>query len=362
MALEDDIEDTKEKLRETPVNKSTETERARLKGKIARLKKEKEQKQKESQASGQGYAVKQRGDATVSLVGPPSVGKSTLLNELTNADSEVAGYEFTTLKVVPGMMDFNGANIQLLDVPGLVRGASRGRGGGKKVLSVVRSSDMIVLVVDQDKLDMVEDMQEELYDAGVRLNGEPPNMDVMERGEGGIEISTSCDLSLEEETVREVLEDNGFVNCKVIMREDIDVEELLDGIMDNRVYMPGLVCLNKTDELDEERERKLKEENPEWMFISAEQGEKLEDLKERIWEDLGLMRIYMKKRGKDPDKEEPLIVEKDSTVEEVMGSLDKDFSKDLDYAKVWGSSSKFPGQKVGEEHVLQDEDVLELRF
>ena len=362
MSLEDEIEETKKKLRETPVNKSTETERGRLKGKIARLKEEKDQKQKESQASGQGYAVKQRGDATVSLVGPPSVGKSTLLNKLTNADSEVAGYEFTTLEVIPGMMSFRGANIQILDVPGLVRGAAKGKGGGKKVLSVVRNSDMVLLMVDEEKIDMVKDMQEELYDAGVRLNQTPPDMEVMERGEGGIEISAACDLSLEEETVRQVLRDNGFVNCKVIIREDLDLEKLLDGLMDNRVYMPGLVCINKVDDLDDGRKKNLEEEHPEWLFISSEEDENLEELKERIWDGLELMRIYMKKRNKEPDKEEPLIVGKSSTVKEVMEGLDKSFSKPLDYAKVWGESAKFPGQKVGSDHELKDEDVVELRF
>ncbi len=362
MSVEDDIEKTKEKLRETPVNKSTETERGRLKAKIARLKRESEQKKKESQASGQGYAIKQRGDATVSLVGPPSVGKSTLLNKLTNAESEVASYEFTTLEVVPGMMSYNGANIQILDVPGLVEGAAEGKGGGKQVLSVVRNSDMIILMVDEKRLDMVEGIKEELYGAGVRLNSRPPNMDIMERGEGGIEISAPGELSLSKETIEQVLTENGFVNCKVIIREDIEVEDLLDGIMDNRVYIPGVVCVNKTDEIDRETKNGVGEEFSEWLFISAEKEEKLEELKERIWDELGLMRIYMKKRGKDPDMDEPLITEEGCTVEDVIDSLDKDFPGSLDYAKVWGESARFPGQRVGGDHLLKDCDIVELRF
>ncbi|MFP4116466.1 MAG: OBG GTPase family GTP-binding protein [Candidatus Aenigmatarchaeota archaeon] len=362
MALEDDIEKTKEKLRDTPVNKSTETERGRLKAKIARLKEEKEQKQKESQASGQGYAVKQRGDATVSLVGPPSVGKSTLLNKLTNADSEVAGYEFTTLEVIPGMMEYKGANIQILDVPGLISGAAEDKGGGKQVLSVVRSSDMVVLVADSENINRIKDMREELYGSGIRLNEKPPNMDVFERGEGGIEISTTEDVDLEEETMKEVLKDHGFVNCKVVVREDLSLDEFIDGLMNNRVYMPGIVCLNKTDEIDDERLAKMKEERQDWVFVSAEESENLGEFKKRLWEGLGMMRIYMKKRGKEPDREEPLIVKRKSTVEDIMESLDKKFSKDLKYAKIWGGSAKFPGQKVGEDHRLRDEDVVELRF
>ncbi|MFB6147281.1 MAG: GTPase, partial [Candidatus Nanohaloarchaea archaeon] len=121
MGIDDRIEELKEKLQETPVNKSTETERGRLKARIAELKEEKQQKQKGTGETS-GYAVKKRGDATVALVGFPSVGKSTLLNRLTNAESETGKYEFTTLDVEPGMLEYRGAKIQLLDVPGLIGG------------------------------------------------------------------------------------------------------------------------------------------------------------------------------------------------------------------------------------------------
>ncbi len=362
MSIDEEIKKTEEKLRDTPVNKSTETDRGRLKAKIARLKEKKQRKEKESQASGQGYAVRQRGDATVSLVGPPSVGKSTLLNELTNAESEVAGYEFTTLEVIPGMMDYRGANIQILDVPGLVSGAAGGKGGGKQVLSVIRSSDMVVLVVDVEKIEMVEDMVDELYQAGIRLNQAPPDMDVFERGEGGIEISTTGSMGLKEETMEKILRNNGFVNCKVVVREDVSIERFIDGLMDNRVYMPGIICLNKSDELKEEKLEELQEEKEDWVFVSAKERENLGQFKEMLWEGLGIMRVYMKKRGKEPDRDKPLVVDEGSTVEEVAEALDKKFLKEISYAKIWGNSAKFPGQKVGKGHELEDEDVVELRF
>ncbi len=362
MAIDEEIEKTKKKLRETPVNKSTETDRGRLKAKIARLKEKKDKKEKESQASGQGYAVKHRGDATVSLVGPPSVGKSTLLNRLTNAESDVAGYEFTTLEVVPGMMKHKGANIQILDVPGLVSGASEDIGGGKQVLSVIRNSDLVVIVVDEEKIDMVSRMKKELYGAGVRLDKEPPNMDVFKKSEGGIEISTTRNVALEKDTMEEVLRENGFLNCKVVVRDDITLDEFIDGLMENRVYIPSIVCFNKTDKVISSELEEIRKGRKDWIFVSAEERENLEKLREMIWQKLGLMRVYMKKRGKEPDREEPLIVESGSTVHDVMDSLNKSFSKELSYAKIWGESAKFPGQKVGGEHTLVDRDVVELRF
>jgi ribosome-interacting GTPase 1 len=130
MGLEDEIEAIREEIRETPYNKSTEAHIGRLKSKLAEKKEQLERQS--SSGGGAGYAVQKTGDATVALVGFPSVGKSTLLNALTNADSEVGAYEFTTLSVNPGMLQYRGANIQLLDVPGLIEGAAGGRGRGVK--------------------------------------------------------------------------------------------------------------------------------------------------------------------------------------------------------------------------------------
>ncbi|MFB6088540.1 MAG: OBG GTPase family GTP-binding protein, partial [Candidatus Aenigmatarchaeota archaeon] len=343
MAIDDEIEETKRKLKETPVNKGTETARARLKSKIARLKEKKEKKQKESGGGESGYAVKKRGDASVALVGPPSVGKSTLLNKLTNADSEVANYEFTTLNVVPGMMKYKGANIQILDVPGLIGGAAKGKGGGKEVLSVIRSCDMVVMMVDDKKLNGLERMKKELYNAGIRMNTHEPNMRLKKTGRGGIKINSTCELSLDKGTIKDVIKDNGFLNCHVVIREDLSIDELIDGIMKNRVYIPSISVLNKIDQLENDELMEL-ERMENLIAISASQEKNLDELKEEIWEKLNLMRIYMKKINKEPDKEEPLIVKRDSSISEIQKNLPGNFQRNLKYARIWGKSSKFSGQ------------------
>jgi len=147
MGYEEQIEEIEKEIRKTQYNKATQHHIGLLKAKIARLKDKAEVRAK-SGKKGEGYSVRKEGDATIIMLGYPSVGKSTLLNALTNAESEVADYEFTTLDVIPGAMNIYGARIQLFDVPGIVEGAASGRGRGKEVLAVLRSADLCLLIVD----------------------------------------------------------------------------------------------------------------------------------------------------------------------------------------------------------------------
>lgn len=358
MGIEDKIQDVKDKLEKTPVNKATEKERARLKSRIAELQEQKQQKQKGT-GDTSGYAVEKHGDVTAALVGFPSVGKSTLLNELTNAESDTGAYEFTTLDVNPGMMDYKGAKIQILDVPGLIGGAADGRGGGKQVLSVVRNAELVLVVLDPEEM-REEEIKKEIYNAGIRINKEPPRMKVEKKDRGGISISTTGNVEMEEETIKALMQQHGYVNADVIIREDMDIDRFIDGLMDNRKYVPAITSVNKADMLDSE-ERKEYEEEYDLLF-SAEEGENLEELKELMFEKLELTRIYMKEKGEDPDKEDPLILRKGATVEDAMETLPGDMKERFKDAKVTGESSKFPNQRVGMEHELMDEDILELNL
>ncbi len=360
MGIDDKLADLQQKLEETPVNKATETERARLKSRIAELEEEKEQRAKETGGSTGGYAVEKKGDATAALVGKPSVGKSTLLNRMTNADSETGAYEFTTLDVVPGMLQYNGANIQVLDVPGLIGGAAEGRGDGTQVLSVVRNADLVLMMATPEELGGFDQMEQELYDAGIRLDTEPPNVKITKTEAGGLDIASTVDQThLDEDTIREVLQDRGLVNASVTLREDLTLDRLIDAVTANREYIPSLKAVNKIDTVDSDRRDVLREEYPDAVFISAETGDGLDELKQAVWDGLGLMRVYMKKPGKDTDRDEPLIIEKDASVADVMDKLAGDFSR-FKHARIWGDSADFPEQKVGEDHILQDEDTVEL--
>jgi ribosome-interacting GTPase 1 len=366
MGLEEEIEEIEEEIASTPYNKSTEQHIGRLKSKLAELKVELERKQSSS-GGGPGYAVEKTGDATVALVGYPSVGKSTLLNSLTNADSETGSYEFTTLDVKPGMLQYRGANIQLLDVPGLIEGAAGGRGDGQEVLSVVRTADLVLFLLSVFEIEQYERLHGELYKNGIRLDQEPPRMSVRKKAKDGISVNASVDLDLDEGTVTSVLREHGYANADVTIGEQVDIDRLIDGIRDNRVYLPSIVAVNKADLIDPDYAETVEEQlasrgiDPEdAIFISAEEKRGLDTLREIVWEELGLIRVYMDKPGRGVDYEEPLILFEGDTVEDACEKLGGEFGDRFRFARVSGPSAKHDDQQVGLDHALADQDILRI--
>ena len=362
-SIEKQIKDIEEEIFNTQKNKATEHHIGKLKAKLARLREDLE-KRKSAGAKGKGFAIKKSGDATVGIIGFPSIGKSTLLNQLTDAKSRVGDYEFTTLDAIPGMMRYNGANIQLLDLPGLINGASKGKGRGREILSSIRSVDLILLMIDAQHKDHLALMMAELYNAGLRLNQKKPDVVVKKTGHGGITVNATTKLTHLNETMIKSISSEYVINANIIIREDITEDQLIDVFIQNRIYVPALVVINKKDlltgEVVQEKINNIKQRGWNVIDISAKMDVGLDKLKELIFSELKLIRIFMKPVGKEPDFDEPLILKKGNTVEDACKSLHRDFSRNFRYAQVWGKSVKYPGQNVGLDHVLEDEDVLTI--
>jgi ribosome-interacting GTPase 1 len=176
MGVPEKIESIQEELRRTKINKATEHHVGLLKAKLAKLKQN--IAETHGKASSRSYAIRRSGDATVTLIGLPSVGKSTLLNRLTNAKSKTGAYHFTTLKVIPGIMEVKGSRIQILDLPGIIKGASTGKGLGKKVLSVVRSSDLVLLILEIFQPEIRPVLINELRNIGIHPDEQPPKIKI----------------------------------------------------------------------------------------------------------------------------------------------------------------------------------------
>src|SRR3989337_3202487 len=233
--IEEQILAVEEEIHKTPYNKATQHHIGKLKAKLARLKEEALKRAAKGKGGGPGYAVRKPGNATVGLVGFPSTGKSTLLNAITSAQSEVAASDFTTLDVIPGLLEYKGAKMQILDMPGIIRGASKGRGRGREVISVARICDLVLLMVDVFETN-VNVLAEELTSAAMRLNAKPPDAVVTTSNRGGVKVNATVPLTkVTEEMVEDMVREFGHLSADVVIRQDVSEDELVDALAGNRV-------------------------------------------------------------------------------------------------------------------------------
>jgi ribosome-interacting GTPase 1 len=289
-----------------PKHKGTDHLKADLRRKIARLIQSADKKAATQRAS---LVVQKEGAAQVLVVGPPNAGKSQLVTSLTNASPAVADYPFTTQAAVPGMMEFENIKIQLVDTPPVVTGSVQ----TALSANLVRA-DALILMVDlaEDPLAQMEALTTELGRLRIGL-GPPPE---------------------EEE------EDQPRYKKALVIGNKIDLE----GAERNFVLLKELIG----------------QEFPV-LGVSAQKGTGLEDLRAKIFEMLDIIRVYTKSPGQKPDMNDPIVLERGSTLEDAAEEVHKDFSARLKFARVWGSG-KHDGVMVKRDHVLQDGDIIELHM
>ena len=364
--IDEQIKSLEEEISKTKYNKATQGHIGKLKAKIAALRERKEKAQAHAKSSGggPGFEVKKSGVASVALVGFPSVGKSSLISQLTDVESEAGNFAFTTLTCIPGVLHHRGATIQILDLPGLIKGAAEGKGRGREILNVIRSCDMVLYVVDPFQDSHFDILDMELWKSGMRLNQAKPQVFITRTDRGGIVVrSTLEQTNLSDEEIQSIIRSFGMVSANVTLRTDVTDDHIVDTLAGNRIYSEAVVVLNKVDLASEKDLEKAKSMLPEgWpvLPVSAKTGQGIEEMKDFIFDNLNFMSIYLKPQGQEADLVEPLIVKNTSTVRDVCVKLHRDFERKFRYARVKGPSAKFDWQRVGLDHLLMDEDLLTI--
>ncbi|TFY83810.1 hypothetical protein EWM64_g198 [Hericium alpestre] len=359
------IKEIEDEMAKTQKNKATSYHLGQLKAKLAKLRRELITPQGGGGgAGGLGFDVARTGIASVGFVGFPSVGKSTLMSKLTGTHSEVSAIDFTTLTTVPGTVKVHGAPIQILDLPGIIEGANDGRGRGRQVIAVARTCNLIFIVLDVLKpLGDKKIIEGELEGFGIRLNKKPPSIVVRRKDKGGIAITNTVPLTnIDHDEIKAVCSEYRLTNADVSIRQpNATADDLVDVIEGNRVYIPALYVLNKIDAISIE-ELDLLYKIPYSVPVSSSEWLNVDELIEKMWEALDLVRVYTKPRGGAPDYTQPVVLRRGkSAVEDFCNSIHKEIAKQMKYAIVWGASAKHSrGQKVGLEHVLEDEDVVHI--
>lgn len=165
---------------------------------------------------------------------------------------------------------------------------------------------------------------------------------------------------VDDETIKAILKEYKINNADILIKCDATEDDIIDVIEGNRKYIPCLYALNKIDAITLD-ELNILDQIDHYVPIAGDLGWNLDELIERMWEYLDLIRVYTKPKGKDPDYDSPVIIQRiRSSIEDFCLKIHRNMIKDFRYAMVWGTSVKFNPQKVGKEHQLYDEDVVQI--
>jgi ribosome-interacting GTPase 1 len=309
------VEALEEMMAVIPKHKGTEKLQADLRRKLAKFRNETEKRHGVSKVSAM-YSVQRDGAGQVVLLGGASTGKSSLLARMTNATPDIGDYPFTTRLPQPGMMPYENIKIQLVDMPAIDRNFYEPWMG-----SIVRHADLALLIADlssDELLDKIQNVLTLLGNSKIILSADP---------ESGAEQSGT----IFRQTIL-VANKCDAVNAPVNL-------EILKEFFGNRFDI---------------------------LPTSAASGEGLETLRQRVFNDLDVIRIYTKIPGKKVDlSSPPFVLKRGSTVLDAARAVHREFVRSLKFARIWSSeksrnSVRYEGQMVERAHQLDDGDILEL--
>ena len=307
---EDKVKFLEEMLSTIPKHKGTDHLRADLRKKLSKLKTAATSK-KTTKKQISPYHINKEGAGQVIIIGCTNVGKSSLVQSQTNAEPEISEVPFTTWSPMPGMMQIENVQVQLIDTPPFSDEYI-----DPEFLNLIRRVDLALIMLDlhTDPVQQLDFIYQKLQENRIAPKHLESELDV-----------------------------DGFI-----------------------LYVPSLVVVNKYDNEEFEEHyhiftQLLDREYP-MLPISAKTGYNMDAFKQTIFEQLGVIRVYSKAPGKEPDFNAPFVIEKGTILEDFAGKVHKDFQDNLKVAKIWGTSAEFEGQLVSRDHVLEDEDVVELQI
>ncbi|MEM2124846.1 MAG: GTPase [Candidatus Methanosuratincola sp.] len=346
-----------------PEHKGNEKMRRYLRRRLAELKEElEEQKKRKSGSGGGGFSVKKEGAAQVVLIGATGTGKSSILSSITNAKVEVGDYQFTTKEPVPGMLDFEDLQFQLVDTPAIFEGASYGLSWGSQLMSVIRNADGLAIVLDgSDPVGQYGMVIKELGMAGITTDRAARKIEIERTTGGGIQIACTGRIACRVEEIDKVLKEAGVRNAIVRIWGDAGKEDILGALEQTKSYKPSLIIINKVDMYPEAPQEFAKLTRREGVGVSARTGAGLDGLGREIFRMLGIIRVYTKEVGGEPAKK-PIVMRQGAKVIDVAKVVHSHLYKNFKIARIWGPSAKYDAEKVGADHELADGDIVEIRI
>ncbi|MEM0000198.1 MAG: TGS domain-containing protein [Desulfurococcaceae archaeon] len=361
--IEEKIKALEDFISSVPKHKGTERLREWATKRLAELRDELEERRRKRAGSRTSFFVEKEGDVQVTVIGPPNSGKSLLVHKLTGAKTIVADYPFSTTYPVPGMLKYNDVYFQLVDTPPLVSGSLF-----RKVVGLIRNADGALIVLDATSniLHELENLVSLLKREGVLLVKPRGRvvLNVMRTGKLGIRITLMGKLlDATADEVRKLLESYRIYNAHVKIYGEVTIDDVEQSIFEATVYKPSVVFINKADLASPDRGvvEAIGRALPGTPVIvgSAITGEGLDSIALTLYNVLEIIRVYTKAPNAPPSQR-PLVLRKNATVRDVAIGIHSEFVENFLYARVWGTSVRYPGERVGLDHMLHDGDIVEI--
>ncbi len=366
--VEEKIKALEEFISSVPKHKGTENIMLWARRRLAELREELELRKRKKVGGGLQFFVEKAGVAQIAILGPPNVGKSSILAKLTNAKPEISPYPFTTKTPVPGMLVYKDVQLQLVDTPPLNL-TDIDSNLNNRVIGLARNADALILVFSVDCWELEEVVKKTLdllEDRGIVITQLKGIVRIRKsRGIEGVKVTGSGRLvGFTVDDLVKLLASYRIFNAVVEVEGDVTLDDVESAIITSKVYKPTIVLVNKVDLVKEprvfvERVAQTLPGDVPVIPVSAERGLGLTVIGEMLFNKLDLIRVYTKSPNKEPDPN-PLVVRRGTVVIEVAEMIHARLARNFKYARIWGRSVKYPGQRVGADHVLEDGDIVEI--
>ncbi|MCW4003417.1 MAG: 50S ribosome-binding GTPase [Candidatus Bathyarchaeota archaeon] len=365
------MEKMQEFLKYVPQHKGTLKLRGEIKKKIAIIRNDLEEKKRKGTGKSSGgpkLFVEKEGAAQIAVLGVTNVGKSCLLQAVSNANVVVSATPFMTREPTPGIMDFGDVQFQVVETPAVMEGSGDGRAWGPVTLGVARNADGVILMVDlsHDPIGQLELLVSELEKSRVLVSRPSGRVEIDRRHAGAalriILLGKLVDCTMRE--VEDLLRSYRINDAIVKISGNVTLDDVEDAIFETTTYKPALVVANKLDVTGAENNLRLLKKYVDnklpVVAMSCEQKTGVDELGKALIEVLGIIRVYTKEPGSREPTGRPFALKRGTTVGDLAKNIHKDFVSNFLFAMVWASRLPFSPKKVGLNFVLDDGDVVEL--
>jgi len=363
------LEKLQEFLSLVPKHKGTEKLCAQVKTKMATLRKEIEEKRRRRAGrGGPRFFLEKEGAAQIVILGPTKVGRSSLLTSITNAKTEVSDYPYTTLEPVPGMLQFEDLQFQVVEAPAVIEGAADGESWGLQTLGLARNADGLILMVDlsKDALKQLTMILNQLEKARILTQKPRARVEIERKHVGAglriIVVGKLVDCNLRD--VEGLLKGYRILDATLKVYGEATLDDVEDAIFESTIYRPAIVVANKTDAAEAVKTlqelKQLLGNELTIVPVSCQTRVGLEKLGAEIFKALDIIRVYTKEPNDREPSSKPFILKRGAVVGDLAKQVHSDFIERFAYARVWARRLPFSPQKVGASFALEDKDVVEL--